>query len=312
MKSKPSLWAVRVIVLGAFAATVWLYGPRAVTVLAAKFESHGELAGPKVQLDRVGFTDRPAWLEGELLLAVAEALSPWLSDELGILDEPGSRQLCRGLESVAWVRSARVERVFPDRFRLHLALRRPLLAVHADGGEPLCLVDEDAVMLPFVAAPVPKVVLYRGGGSPTISVVYGERCGEARVRAAVGVAREWFGEVAPLVADCPELLEVDTINLGGRWAGDHPAYPEVRVFLRRDDGEAVVFGYGRPVDSPLSRVAPAVKASVLGHVLAEHPGLAGLDGGELRFKNRWRAYLKPRPVGAFDPIEPWAELSRPR
>ena len=149
MKSNQSIWAVRVFVLVAFAVTVWLCGPNAAAVLAARFGGEAQ-PGPTVTLDHVGFMDRPDWLDAEMLVSVAESVSPWLSDEVGLLDEETSRRMREGLLGTSWVRHVRVERVFPDRFRLHLSLRRPLLSVLTADAEPLCLVDEDGTMLPWV------------------------------------------------------------------------------------------------------------------------------------------------------------------
>lgn len=314
MKSKRSisgkpLWAIRISVLSAFFLTVWFAGPRAAEVLAAKFQSPVETS-PPVALDRVGFVDRPEWLDGPLLLEVASALSPWLSDDVHILDEPTSRRLRDGLESVPWVERVRIARLFPNQFRLHVDLRRPVLAVHDENDTPLCLVDRHGVMLPFFAMQLPRVRLYRETGPPTIDVLPGRRSDEPRVRAAAEVACEWRDEVAPKVVDCPRLLVVDTTNLGENWAVG-PEYPEVRVHLERDDGAEVVFAYGRPVKAALPRVPTTTKAAVLGKVLERHPALAGLVAGDLRFERRWADYLQPRPPGVPDPFGGWSELPRP-
>jgi len=293
-------------VLGAFAVTVWLCGPRAAAVLAAKMQS-AEENSPKVALDRVGFVRLPEWLEQPMLLEVSEACSPWLSDEVGILDERSGRKLRDGLRTVPWVRDVRIERVFPDRFRLHLELRRPVLAVRSADGQPLCVVDRDGVALPHVELALPYVQLYREGGSPTMAVVPGDVCDEPRVHAAVGVANEWRERLAPIVARCPTLVEIDATNLGERWIPG-PQYPEVRVTLRRHDGAPVVFGYGRPVDSPLPRVPVRNKAAVLSSVLQQHEGLDGLVAGDLRFRRRWADYLQPRAQGVRDPYADWKQL----
>lgn len=301
-----ALWAVRVFVLAAFAITAWFCGPRAVAVLAAKFGGEAQ-PGPTVQLDRVGFAVRPDWLTEPMLLSVAESVQPWLGHEVGILDEPSCRRLRDGLQTVAWVREVRVERVFPERFRLHMSLRRPLLAVHDADDKPLCLVDVDAVQMPWVESNLPKVLLYREGGDSTMDVVLGAACSAPRVRAAAGIVREWRDELAPLVPGCPSLLEIDTTNLGEQWIPG-PEYPEVRVHLRRVDGQPVVFGYGRPVDTVFDRVRVATKAKVLTQILERHRGLAGLVAGDLRFSRRWAAYLQPRAQGVPDPNGPWKEL----
>ena len=203
-----------------------------------------------------------------------------------------------------------VERVFPDRFRLHVGLRRPVLAVRSADDEPLCLVDQHAVMLPWVDTELPVLRLYREGGRAALTNAPGEVALEPRVRCAAAIACEWRDELAPLVADCPMLLEIDASNLGERWLVG-PEYPELRVVLRRADGARVVFAYGRPVDTMLPRVPVRTKATVLGKVLQQHPGLQGLVAGDLRLANRWADYLQPREQGVPSPYGPWSDLPRP-
>ncbi|MGC6487471.1 MAG: hypothetical protein ACON4Z_07490 [Planctomycetota bacterium] len=306
MSSTTSSWTVRVFVLAAFVATVWLFGPRAADVLAARLKGAAR-PGPAVQLDRVGFLERPAWMEDEMLLSVCETVSPWLSDEVGILDEATAVRLRDGLVSTPWVRSVRVERVFPDRFRLHLDLRRPTIAVHAGDDSPLCLLDEDGVMLPWSSSALPIVRLYRDGGSPTMAVSFGERARERRARVAAAVVSEWQADVAPLVKDCPRLLEVDATNLGEQWVVGMQ-YPEVRVVLARADGAPVSFAYGRPPDSALPRVPARTKALVLDNIVREFEGLSGLTAGDLRLARRWKDYLHPRDPRLPDPIGSWRKL----
>lgn len=295
--------------LGAFVTTVWLCGPRAATVLAARFRPDPSTS-PLVELDRVGFVAAPEWLDSPLLLAVAADVSPWLCGEVPILDEAGARAVADGLRTVPFVREVGIERVFPDRFRLRLELRRPVLAVRDADGAPLCLVDRDAVVLPWVETPLPVVRLHREGGAPTMPNEPGRLAADGRVRAAAAIVVEWRDELAPLVADCPRLLEVDATNLGERWLRG-PSYPEIRVKLARADGAPVVFAYDRPVDSPLVRVPAATKAQVLSNILARHPGLDGLVAGDLRLVRRWADYLQPRPPGVRDPNGPWSELVVP-
>lgn len=297
------IWAVRVIVVATFVATVWLYGPKAATVLAARLG--GEPAtGPMVTLDHVGFGDSPEWLSQPMLIAVAESVSPWLGSEIGLLDEEPSRRMRDGLAGTPWVRDVRVERVFPDRFRLHLELRRPVLAVVSADSEPLCLVDVDGVMLPWVDNSLPFLRLYRDVGSPTMTVQHGAQSDEPRVHVAAHIATEWRAQLAPLVPECPRLLEVDATNIGERWIRG-PEYPEVRVHLQRGDGQQVIFGYGRPVNSQLDRVPVTSKAQVLRKILRQHPALAELVAGDLRFAVRWADYLQPRKPGVPDPNGPW-------
>lgn len=300
------VWAVRVIVIATFVVTVWMFGPNAAAVLAARLGDE-PATGPMVTLDHVGFGDRPAWLDESMLVSVAETLSPWLGDEIGMLDEESSRRMRDGLISTSWVRDVRVERIFPDRFRLHLSLRRPAVAVLTADSEPLCLVDELGVMLPWVENSLPMLRLYREGGSPTMTVTHGAQSDEPRVLVAAAIATEWREQLAPLVKGCPAVLEIDATNLGLRWAVG-PEYPEVRVHLRRSDGQPVIFGYGRPVGSKLDRVPVAAKAEVLDKILSKHDGLEELIAGDLRFGIRWEEYLQPRKPGAPDPNGPWRKL----
>lgn len=301
-------WAVRIFVVAAFALTVWLFGPRAADVLAARYQQIAEQS-PVVDLDQVGFVDQPSWLNGPLLIAVARDLGPWLQDRIAILDEVAGRKLRADLATSAWVRDVALTRAFPDKLRLDVDLRRPVLAVRDGDGELLCLVDRDAVALPPVEASLPTVQLHREGGSPTLRVTIGERISESRVLAAIGVALEWRDVLAPRVPDCPRLLEVDTTNLGERWMRGR-SYPEVRIKLARNDGAPVIFAYGRPVDSELPRVDVVTKAAVLCNILARHPGLAGLVAGDLRLINRWADYLQPRGQGVPDPDGAWSDLEQ--
>lgn len=310
MQGTARAWVARLVVLTAFVLTVWLCGPRAAQVLAARVDQ-AALSSPKVALDHVGFAGQPEWMDQPLLLAVAAALSPWLCDDVPILDDQSLRLLRDGLVGVPWVREVAIQREFPDRLRLAFDLRQPVLGVRAADGTPLCLVDRDAVMLPWVDTPLPVVFLHREGGAPTMDVAPGQPCGEGRVRAAAAIAVEWRDELAPLVANCPPLLEVDATNFDERWARG-PSYPEIRVKLGRHDGQPVVFFYGRPVGSRRDRVPVRTKATVLGRILALHPGLDGLVAGDLRLQNRWQEYLQPRESGTSDPLGPWADLPQPR
>ena len=313
MNTTPSLWAVRMFALGAFTATVWFCGPRAAEVLAARFGGT-DAPGPTVALDRVGYLERPEWMTDDMLVSASEFLSPWLSSEVGILDEAAAKRLREGLASTPWVHSVRIERSFPDRFLLNLEMRRPCLAVHAGDGAPLCLVDEAGVMLPWSSSTLPFVRLYRQGGDTTMNVAFGERAQARRVVVAAMIASEWRTEVAPLVPECPALLEVDSTNLGERYIVGMQ-YPEIRVVVARSDGAPVSLAYGRPPDSPLPRVLARTKASVLEKILERHRGLRGLIAGDLRVARRWADYLQPRDPNRADPVEQWREsapLSIPR
>lgn len=287
------IWAVRIAVLLAFAVALIGFGPRALAVLQSRAAA-AERNSPRVLLDHVGFTARPEWLSGSLLARVARDLQPYLHGEVAILDEAAALALRDALQQVPWVAEARIEREFPDRFRVRFGLRRPVLEVQDEQGLPLCLVDREAVVLPHVGGlAVPRTVLRRAGGAPSMRASFGQPAPDDRVVAAAAIAVEWRDELAPLVPGCPPLLEIDTTNLGERYVR-RDDYPEVRVVLQRADGAPVVFGYGRAVGSPRPGVPVATKARVLAAILGEFPGLQGLVAGDLRFPVRWRSWLRPR------------------
>ncbi|MGE3173209.1 MAG: hypothetical protein AB7O97_11345 [Planctomycetota bacterium] len=286
-------WLARIVVWCAFAIVAWAFGPRALAVLQSRVEGAARNT-PMVEFDKVGFLRRPDWMSDDLLVAVSRDLQPWLVGAAPILDDAEAKRLLAGLATVPWVAETRLERVFPDRFRIAFGLRRPVLAVRDELGRPLCLCDVAGTALPWVdGSDVPQVVLRREGGPGTVRGGLGEVVPDERVVAAAAIAVQWRDELAPLVPGCPRLLEVDTTNLGLRWVRS-PEYPEVRVMLARDDGAPVVFGYGRPVDAPLPCVPIETKAKVLRAVLDEHPRLGGLVAGDLRFELRWRSWLQPR------------------
>lgn len=311
-RSRTHLWVVRVVALLALAVTVWLFGPRAAAVLAARLRV-ADTDSPAVALDRVGFARLPDWVSGPALLAVAADLHPWLQGDLPILDDVTGAQLQAGLRSVPWVREARLERVYPDRFRLELDLRRPVAVVTGPDDAAICLVDGHGVALPHLPMQLPALPLRREGGSVPRAWQPGEPFPDPRVQAGVAVLAEWAGEVRPLVPGAPDLLAVDANNLGERWA-QGPRHPEIRVVLRRSDGAPVVFAYDRAPSAERPRVPHATKASVLRAILAEHPGLTGLTGGDLRLQVRWRDWLLPRtgpdPAGMDLPVGPGARTGR--
>lgn len=300
---RAAIWAIRITIWSAFLLTVWFFGPRAADVLTMRLR-HSESLSPAVELGKVGFAARPDWLSTEALVMVSRDLQPWLHGAVPILDDRSARRLQEGLRQVPWVSDLRLQRVFPDRFRMQLGLRRPVLLVKSGEGSVLCSVDRHGIALPVLPGlALPSTVLRSEGGADQLGFRHGEVVADDRVLAAAAVAVEWRDEIAPLVPQCPDLLEVDANNLGERWIS-HPRYPEVRVFLRRADGEPVRFGYDRGPDSKRARVPAKDKAEVLRAVLAKYPGLAGLSAGDLRFLVRWDNWLQPRK--GRDPAEPWA------
>ncbi|MCA8941278.1 MAG: hypothetical protein KDB80_01855 [Planctomycetes bacterium] len=285
-------WFVRGAIGIALGLTVWLAGPRAVTVLKSRFG--GAASGPAVDLSKVGIDRVPEWLRGPVLEQVLLDLEPTLSGAIGWHDESGCEALCAVLARSPWVADARLRRRYPDRFGLQVELRRPVLAVTADR-RIRAMVAEDGFVLP----PPPRVpdlpIVELPEGVVDATVREGEACGDPRVRCAVAVAIEWRDHVAPAVADAPALLEIDARNLGGRFIAD-PRYSEIAIALASADGGATWMQYGRSVEQG-GAVDAETKAAILASVLAEFPGLRGLANGDLRLRNRWRDCLVRRTHG---------------
>jgi hypothetical protein len=191
---------------------------------------------------------------------------------------------------------ARLVRHFPDRFRVAIGVRRPRLDVVVDD-RVVAMVDGDGIALPPspTASGLPRTVVRQGPTAPAGGVRYGAAFPDDRVLAAAAVAREWYEHVAPSLESPPELVEVDAANLGWRFIGD-PEYSQVVVGVARADGGVVHLHYGLAWRQG-GPVAAEVKAAVLAEMLAEHPGLLGLAGGDLRRRNLWRHCVVPDDSG---------------
>jgi len=293
------LWLLRIAVLIALAVTLTVAGPRAWTVLARRLPAHKGSDAASVDLQCVGFAAAPAWLRGPLLIAVLRDLEPNLRGRAGILDSEAAGRLRARLSASPWVEHVTLERVFPDRLRVALELRQPVLEVRRSDAALLeALVDAQGHSLPGVAVPgLPRVHLLEPG--TPVDLAWGAPHPDPRVLAAAAVAVEWRDELTPLVADAPQLIEVDAANLGYRYLADG-RWSEIRVGVRRGDGDIAYLGYGHPPGSAAPRVAAADKARVLRSLLQEYPGLVDVAKGDLRFVNRWRDWVLPRP----EPLRP--------
>lgn len=300
---------MRAVVWTALGLTVGFAGPRAWRIVQARVVALRAAApSAMVEVGRVGFGRTPAWLRGELLLAVLDDLTPRLcaggppptahaalgaaTDAIGLLDEAAAGALKARLEASPWIESVALRRRYPDRFLVDVELRRPVLEIRgARAAAGSLLVDRRGICLPHVAvSSLPMTVpVDAAPGTPP-----GTAHPDPGVRAAAAVAHEWRSELAAAVPEAPALLEVDATNLGYRFLADR-RWSEVRVGLARDDGAVVWFDYDHPPDSPLPRVPSSDKAAVLRAILAAHPGLRGLERGDLRMVNRWRDWLRPRP-----------------
>ncbi|MCC6670806.1 MAG: hypothetical protein IT458_07090 [Planctomycetes bacterium] len=289
---RPAVW---VVVLGAFVLTLWFAGPRAFAVVEARIRAGSAASrGPAVDLGLLAGLQPPQWLRDQpvLLRRILTDLEPALRGRIGVLDDEAAVTLRAALEQSGWVRSAQIVRVLPDQFEVHLDLRRPVLQVYVgDARLPAGHLDAGGAWLPGggldlglprTTVPVAPAASAGGAVHPDPILV-----------AAAAVAVEYREVIAPLVPGAPALVEVDATNLGYRYLRSRDTYSEVEIALRRADGGAAWFAYGHPPGSAYPRTEPAVLAEVLGKVLAAHPGLAGIERGDLRLRNRWQDWLRP-------------------
>lgn len=307
-----SPWLPRLLVLSALVLTLVIAGPRAWRAVAARIEAQaaGSAArSPLVATDRLGSIDGPPWLRGDLLRAFLTDLEPLLRGSVRIMDEPAARALRERLLTSAWVRSVSIDRAFPDRFRVHFDLRRPvarLIGSAAEGSHTLAVFDADGVPLPTRGVELPELpIVALEGAAPAFdrtTLEAGVASVDRRILAACAVAAEWRDELAPLLPEVPALRAIDPRNVDYGLVAD-PHYARVLVGLQRGTGGSGDQQRGREVDAGLAwfhhgvaqrhggAVSPATRAEVLRQILAERPGLVGVDGGDLRLRNLWRNSL---------------------
>lgn len=272
-----------------FVVTVVAAGPRAWAVARGRWQALQRSApkGAQVDLDRVGFVSLPEWLRGDTLTAVSLDLATALRGRVGLLDDRATTLLRSTLQAVPWVRDIHLHRVYPDRLRVELTLRAPLIRLEVAGQRDVAC-DRDGVCLPCPPrSELPSVLAQVT--APPADVVLGRPHPDPAVRAAAAVAAEWGDHIADVVPGLPPLRQVDVSNLG--YAADPTRLCEVRVAVQRADGKLVWFDYDHPVGSEAPRVEAATKAGVLRQLLAAHPGLVGVAAADLRFAKRWQAWV---------------------
>jgi len=280
------VWTVRLAVWSTFVFTVLAAGPRAWRIVEHRLQAlrRSTPAASLVDLDRVGFVAVPKWLSGDLLTAVSLDLAAVLDRRVGLLDEPESARLLRALAGVPWVRSVRLRRVYPDRFRAELVLRAPVVRLPGETAS-LAVDAEGACLLCPSGVELPEVCVQRlQPCSP------GRVHPDPAVRAAAAVAAEWASAIAVAIPGLPPLRRIDTSNLA--YAADVTRLCEVQVALQRTDGGLVWLAYDHPPGSEAPRVPAATKVAILEGLLAAHPGLSGVASADLRFAKRWPDWVE--------------------
>jgi hypothetical protein len=293
-----SAWIVRVVVIGAFLGCVAIYGPRAWRVVQARWPSQFAAAaerGPSVALDRLAARSLPSWARGELLIALLADLEPRLRGEAGLMDDAALATVQERIRASAWVSAARLERLFPDRLQLRLELRRPVAKLVVEDGPRRGTVafDAEGRALPVRLGDLgslPQVVVSPSPipFDPT-TLRAGAIATDRRILAACAVAEEWLTQVAADAADLPRLVAIDARNVDYEYVAD-PRHSRVLVGLARRDDAVAWFQHG------LARrhggaVDVETRRKILDRILARHPGLLGVDSGDLRLLNLWEQYL---------------------
>jgi hypothetical protein len=274
-----------------FVATLVFAGPRALAVTrsrVAALRGDSSPRGVQIDLDRVGVLHAPTWLRSDLLTQVALDLAPVLGGGIGMADQAAAAAVVANLRAVPWVREASLQRVYPDRMRACLTLRRPVarLSVAKPAGTEMQALDGEGVCLPCPpTCDLPAIVAAR----PQLSAL-GQAHADPAVLAAAAVAEEWRVAIAPRLAQPLRLARVDVTNFG--YQADAARWCEISVAVARADGGLVWLDYDHPPGSDAPRVPAAAKVEVLQKLLAAHPGLAGVARADLRFQKRWQAWVE--------------------
>jgi len=227
--------------------------------------------------------NRPSWLPEEVLGALRADLQR--IEPISIFAKDFGSRMSRSLLSASpWIDSVlAVERVFPNRARVELELRRPVISI--DRGpyrflldrEAICLHREDRASPGLFRRPVLPVVGARPGTEPRL----GQRFEDPEVVAAIQVAEE--------------LKSLDERQSGTLWR-IRPVALEVRrsiqgavaapgeVHLRTANG--VLVEWGRAQESAQfgkNDLLPSEKVEHLERILEVFPGLVGLEEARLNF-----------------------------
>ena len=169
-----------------------------------------------------------------------------------------------------------VEKVYPDRLRPIIRVRRPVAALVRQKGEAV-LVDGEGAALPFG--------YYPASLSGEVPVLRGVRPGEGsaeEVREGVDIVLELIG--AGLTGVC-QVREVDLSNVGGR---ENPR--ESEIVIRTARGVTIEWGRSRRSPRALDEPSPEVKMDGLKEALRCYPDFDGI--ARVRLQN-WKPTVEP-------------------
>lgn len=224
-----------------------------------------------LDLQTLQVVQRPAW--------AAEGLDfsplPPPQGRVSLLDPNLVQVVAEYYQRSPWVAEVRsVEKLYPNRVRVSVDLRRPAAAVALDRG--LALVDADGVRLPGIYPRVPPALgslptIYGAAGSPAPA---GTHWMDRAVSNGLAVARAL--DEYRLADACP-ISVIDIRNAGGR---RDPRQAEIVLWT----AGRIPIHWGRPPDTvKFGEISVAQKMENLRRVLATYPRLAGVRGIKLQF-----------------------------
>jgi hypothetical protein len=278
------------VLLAAGVAGVLVYGYRRLGSV---------LTRPEFMVDptRIALEERPSWWEGALARPFLKNLAECSSGPFSVFDAASARALSERWRQVPGVADVRLERVFPDRYRVSLSLSRPEGWVADRGGKKL-LVDRHGRRLHDPDLPEEEVAAFfaalpRLTGGAADAPAIGLPFEEPFVEAAAATAAEYRSEFEGSLGFPLRLLEVDASNLGYRYIAD-PRRAEVRLLVGAADGGVCRLEWDHPPGSTGRRVPVEVKVEVARKIAAEHPGFEGVASADLRLRNTWSAWVRMR------------------
>jgi hypothetical protein len=223
----------------------------------------GSRPGHRVRLDRVRVLERPSWVSDDELEELLEGAS--ISGSAGFYDPDLARRL-----RDAWGRTPlaaslpRVAREHPNRVRLSLSIRRPVVGVKdwEDEERPIVLLDREAVRWP---GRFPERVPARFGARIPIIKAYdlrefsptppaGHAWRDERVLQGLAVALDLRRELGDDLARRLRIRVINVENVGK----EGPGVSE--VVLETEDGMKVE--WGRSSGSPRAERDPPVRTKI--------------------------------------------------
>ncbi|MBI3097169.1 MAG: hypothetical protein HYY93_02835 [Planctomycetes bacterium] len=224
-----------------------------------------------LDLQTLQVVQRPGWAAEGLDFS----LMPAPKGKMSLLDPNLVEVVAEYYQRSPWVAEVRsVEKLYPNRVRVTVDLRRPAAAVALDRG--VALVDADGVRLPGLYPRVPPALgtlptIYGAIGSPApAGTKWMDRAVSNGLTVAAALAEYRLSDACPISV-------IDVRNAGGR---RDPRQAEIVLWTPA----RIPIHWGRPPDTvKYGEVSVAQKMENLRRVLATYPNLAGVRGVKIHF-----------------------------